>query len=275
MKKISVFGGSGFIGSVFCNAYRQEAIKIPRNVRVPESHDVLYLISTTNNYNILKDSHIDVDTNLRVLLETLDECRKNNVHTFNFISSWFVYGNTELPACESSHCDPRGFYSITKRCAEQLIISYCKTFEMKYRILRLCNVYGKTDEKFSKKRNALQYLIEKIKDGKEIHLYDSGNFYRNFMHVTDVCRAMKLVCATGDIDSIYNIGSVNNHLFKTIIELVFKETQSKSNIMSIKPPEFHELVQVKDMILNTDKLRDLGFEELVSIDEGIKELCKT
>jgi dTDP-glucose 4,6-dehydratase len=145
---------------------------------------------------------------------------------------------------------------------------------MKYRILRLCNVYGITDKKASKKRNALQFLIEKLKKDEEISLYHDGNFYRNFMHVTDTCRAIKTICEKGKADEIYNVGSVNNYLFKDIIQIVIDETGSNSKIVDIQPPEFHKIVQVKDMSLDTKKLYGLGFEERISIEEGIKGLCR-
>ena len=50
---ISVYGGTGFIGGAFCDLYPDEVIKIPRESRKPESKDILYLISTTSNYNIV------------------------------------------------------------------------------------------------------------------------------------------------------------------------------------------------------------------------------
>ena len=202
--KLSVYGSTGFIGSSFCKMF--DCDNIERNIRTPSTDEVLYLISTTHNYNVLENSFIDIDTNLSTLLKTLDACRKKDINTFNFVSSWFVYGDTELPATETSYCNPKGFYSITKRCAEQLIISYCKTFNINYKILRLCNVYGARDLKVSKKRNALQHLIERLKNDLDIDLYHGGNFYRNFMHVSDVCRAIMLVCSQGENNSIYNIG---------------------------------------------------------------------
>jgi nucleoside-diphosphate-sugar epimerase len=273
-RQISVFGGAGFVGSEFCKLYPDTSIKIPREDRDPKSRDALYMISTTDNYNVFSDPFIDIDTNLRVLMETLDRCKENNIETFNFVSSWFVYGDTELPATEESYCNPKGFYSITKRCAEQLIISYCKTFNIDYRILRLCNIYGNNDLKVSKKRNAFQYLVDRLKDNLDINLYHNGEFYRNFMHVSDVCRAIMLVCNKGDKNSIYNIGSMNNYIFKDIIQIAVNETGSKSRIGSMEPPAFHNEVQVKDMTLDVKKLYSLGFNEVISLEDGIKELCE-
>jgi|TARA_Y100000034_G_scaffold128325_1_gene182689 nucleoside-diphosphate-sugar epimerase len=270
--KLSVYGSTGFIGSNFCQLYDCEEIE--RDERKPLSSEIIYLISTTHNYNVLNNSFIDIDTNLCVLMETLDACRSSNIKTFNFISSWFVYGDTTLPASEISYCNPKGFYSITKRCAEQLLISYCQTFDLDYRILRLGNVYGKTDQNASKKRNALQYLINRLKNNHDISLYDEGKFYRNFMHVTDVCRAIKKICDAGEKNEIYNIGSMNSYLFKDIIQIAVEKLQSTSRITSMDPPGFHKIVQVRDMKLDTRKLYNLGFEETILIKNGIEELCE-
>ena len=43
------------------------------------------------------------------------------------------------------------------------LISYCKTYNINYRILRLGNVVGVGDLGVSKEKNALQYLVDKIK----------------------------------------------------------------------------------------------------------------
>ncbi len=75
MNKISVYGATGFIGGTFCNLFPEEIVKIPKHQRNPESKNILYLISTTTNHNMLTNLTIDVDTNLRVLLETLEYCK--------------------------------------------------------------------------------------------------------------------------------------------------------------------------------------------------------
>ena len=273
MKKIfSLYGSTGFIGSNFSKMHNCK--NIPRDQKTPETKNIIYMISTTHNYHVLEDPCIDVETNLLNLVKTLDACRASGIDCFNFISSWFVYGNTSLPANEKSVCDPRGFYSITKHCAENLVASYCRTFNIDYRILRLCNVYGNFDKGSSKKKNALQYLIQKMKLGEDISLYNNGEFYRNYMHVEDVCRAIGLVCESGETNEIYNIASVNNYMFKDIIKIASDEIGYTGNAKNIEPPEFHKIVQVKDMIMSSNKLKDLGFKEEISLEEGVKDLCK-
>ena len=92
----------------------------PRNNVIPTSPNVLYMRSTTDNYNVFSDLFVDIDTNLTHLMRVLNSytdnepLRSNSI--FNFVSSWFVYGKTDdLPAKETSICNPKGFYSITKK----------------------------------------------------------------------------------------------------------------------------------------------------------------
>ncbi len=273
MSEISVFGSTGFVGSEFCKVSSQTPLPIAREERAPKSTESVYFISTTDNYNVFEDLHKDIDTNLTVLMDVIKHLKPGE-STFNFISSWFVYGDAKLPATEESYCDPKGFYSITKRAAEQLLISYCETFGINYRILRLCNVYGAGDKSASKKKNALQFLIDRFKANEEISLYHNGEFYRDYMHVHDVARAIDLVCTKGELNTIYNIGSGEKVLFKDLINTIVDETKSQSKITPITPPVFHQTIQVKDFYFNTDKLKGLGFKQTISLEEGIRKLCQ-
>ena len=138
MNEISIYGSTGFIGSEYHRLYGGH--RIPRNKYLPKTDNLLYFISTVDNYNIFNNYTKDIDTNLTVLMEVLNMSRRMYPNfTFNFISSWFVYGiNSSQPISESHRCNPTGFYSITKKCAEDLLISFCKTFEINYRIIRIC-----------------------------------------------------------------------------------------------------------------------------------------
>ena len=276
-KKLSVFGASGFIGSEFCSLYPEISIKIPRDQTAPETNNVLYLISTVHNYNVFKDPHLDIETNLNLLIKVLENCKQKygNSFDFNFVSSWFVYGKTEdLPASENSECNPRGFYSITKRAAEQLLVSYCETFDIKYRIMRLCNVYGTKDKKASKKRNAVQFLTSEVVNSRDINLYDAGENIRDFLHIEDVCRALNLIIDKSNFNDTINVGSGQPSKFIEIMNYVKNKTGSTSTFNAVDPPDFHKVVQVQDMFLNVEKLNSLGFKPKYTINDGIDLLIK-
>jgi nucleoside-diphosphate-sugar epimerase len=303
--EISLYGGTGFVGSRFrsrfyelYNSTADNIHKIARwNRRPIPNTEILYMISTTNNYNVFDDATMDVDTNLRVFTETLDSWRHNNPNAiFNFVSSWFVYGN-EYPApgyenmkntfneiygdnyytknggaLETDECHPRGFYSITKCCAEQLLISYADTFNLKYRIFRLANVVGKSDKGVSVKKNALQYLINEMAAGNEIFLYENGQFYRNYIHIDDCCDAMRLLMHIGKYNAIFNIGN-ENLLFRDIIyNAAAKLNYDVSKIKPIEQKDFHKKVQAKSFIMDTDKLLSYGFEPQYNMDKMVDTL---
>ena len=270
---ISIFGGTGFIGGNYHNIYPNSVV-IPRHQITPiKDTDTLYFISTIDNYNVFTNPTLDIETNLIHLVRVLEKFKDTTPgSTFNFISSWFVYGNTELPAKETSPCNPMGFYSITKYAAERMVESYCKTFDLKYRILRLGNVYGLRATKVSKQRNAMQYLVGKVIKGEPIDLYNKGSDIRDFIHVSDACNAIKLCMDKGNLNSIYNIGSGIPQNFIDIMLYVKEQTKSSSQINFIDPPKFHKIVQVKDMYLDITKLKELGFNQKIPLFTGLDQI---
>ena len=269
---ISLFG-NGFIGSKFKELYDKEVYVQRREDRCPLVNDVVYTISTIHNYNVHDKITLDVETNLKVLCEVLRFCRSENI-TFNFVSSWFVYGKGgDVPAREDSPCNPTGFYSITKKCAEDLIISFAQTTGMKYRILRLCNVMGSGDKKASRKKNAMQWMINELVEHRDVKMYDNGSHCRDIMHVDDVCRAIKLVMDKGQVNEIYNIGSGKPTTVSEMMHLAKQYSRSRGKLISIDPPEFHNNVQTQNFYLDTTKLKSLGFEQHLTNEFIVNDLC--
>ena len=263
--KISVYGGTGFVGGIFCQTYPEETIVIPREERKPQSNNILYFLSTTSNYNVFQDLHVDIDTNLNILMDVLEYCKDNDV-IFNYMSTGFVYGNDIINAKETDHCDPRGFYSITKRSAEQLLVSFCETFGVKYRILRGTNIYGH-DKTKSCKKNVLGHMVNLLKEDQEVILYDNGKYYKDYMHVEDVARAIKTVLDKGEVNTIYNIGTGHTRLYREIIYMAKDMLSSESKIVPVDTPDFYKKVQAKNFTLNVDKLYSLGFRHNISVEE--------
>lgn len=272
MNNLSVFGGTGFIGGKFCQLYPDKVTLVPREGRNPPTKDVLYFISTTTNQNVFKDLHVDIDTNLTLLMDVLSNCRDKDI-TFNFVSSCFVYGNDVLDAKETDCCNPTGFYSITKRSAEQLLISYCKTFDIKYRIFRIGNVYG-LDPTITPGKNVLGYMIGLLKQHKDIKLFDDGDYKKDYVFVEDICRAIKFLIKKSETNQIYNVATGSSMTFKDILLTASDMVSSRSEFIPVPFPKEQKYLQVKNMTLNVDKLSSMGFLLKVSFDEGLNQMCK-
>jgi nucleoside-diphosphate-sugar epimerase len=210
-----------------------------------------------------------------VLTQALESWKNNNPEgVFNFVSSWFVYGDTDHPTYvdETAVCRPKGFYSITKHCAEQLVKSFAETFGLKYRILRLCNILGPGDKGVSKQKNALQYLMGEMVAGRNIEIYERGQFLRTYMDVEDCVEAIRLVMLDGDLNTVYNIGVEPPQVFMDLINHVHIRTNQKSLICYIEQAPFHKQVQVKSFGMDCSKLYELGFSQKFTIQRTLDRI---
>jgi len=251
---ISVFGSTGFIGTRFCEMYPDEVLPVPRDEFISEDADqVLYLISTTHNYDTWE---VNIETNINHLLKVLQH--HDPKCTFNFISSWFVYGDVKNPVVEREIPNPKGGnYNLTKLWAEQLVQDFCREHEIPWRIFRLANVFGEGDT-FSKQKNALQYLINEMKYDRDIELYNNGIFYRDYIYIDDLCMMLSKGMKLFWDNSIYNIGSGDPVLFHDFIFLAREILGSKSKITNIEASKFHDDIQVRSFQMSTGKANAFG-----------------
>lgn len=271
---VSVYGGSGFVGSKFLETTScSESVGRESNDCMHEN--VLYLIAnrSTHNYSVLNDPYLDINTNLIKLISVLDCYRKSNKRgVFNFVSSWFVYGkNCTLDTKETDCCDPMGFYSITKRTAEQLLSSYCETHGINYRIFRLTNMIGREDAS-SKKRNALQYMISMMKENKDVQLHEGGEFHRDYMMVDDACEAMRVCMKHSPTNEIINISDSRSITIRSAVEYARSRMGSSSNIVSVPTPTFDKTFQIKNVCLNNKKLVSFGYVTRRTTEQMIDSL---
>jgi nucleoside-diphosphate-sugar epimerase len=216
-EEVSLFG-YGFIGREFVRQF-PDTVVVDRDSNYSPTENILYGISTIHNYHPKEgDLFMDVETNLIKFLNVLQANQDRDI-VFNLISSWFVYGQTEkLPASEDDLCNPTGFYSVTAYAREKLLESYCKTFNIKYRILRLGNVIGIGDEKASPKKNALQWMISELSKGNEVELY-KGDAIRDYIDVRDCARAIHLVLEKGEYNAIYNVSNGQGLRISRLLEV--------------------------------------------------------
>ena len=248
---VNLFGATGYIGTVY--QQRHPVIIQARDDLIPQHNKILYMISTNHNHHLPNNVWIDVDTNITLLLRVLERCRELENAEFNFVSSWFVYGDCDKPATENSLCDPRGFYSVTKRTAEQLLQEYCACHGIPWRILRLCNVVGGHDISSSRFKNALHSSLLRLITHQDVQLAASGSFYRNYLHVQDVCDAINFVINDAPLNEIFNIASDQSVTMIEIMDFAQRCIQSRSQIH--QDPS----TPVINCFMDNSRLRDLGW----------------
>ena len=125
---------------------------------------------------------------------------------------------------------------------------------------------GPFDVKASAKKNALQYLVDEMKAGRDINLYNGGSLIRDYSHVGYIVEGIQFLLENGEYNEIYNLGSGHPTVFRELIEEVATRIKYKGTIRSMEPTDFHKIVQVKDMYLDISKLLTLGFKPKKSYD---------
>jgi nucleoside-diphosphate-sugar epimerase len=227
-----------------------------------------------DNYNIFTNTQIDIITNEILPIQVLEEARKKfgSNFTFTYVSTWFVYGDNPLEASEGDPCKPKGFYAITKLAGEQLVRSYCKTYGIPWKVLRLGSVVGAGDYKASLKKNAMQYLIGELVRGHTVEIYDEPS-YRDIIDVRDCVHAMHLAMKRGIPNQIYNIGNGMSVNIKETLEWVNKKGHGE--IKYIPVPDFHKQVQAQRFYMDTTKLKMLGYVREYSLGDTLMWLINT
>jgi dTDP-glucose 4,6-dehydratase len=110
---------------------------------------------------------------------------------------------------------PSSPYSASKAAADLLCLAYFKTHHLPAIITRCTNNFG--PYQFPEK--LIPLAITNVLENKPIPVYGDGLNVRDWIFVTDHCRALDVVIHKGQPGQIYNIGGGNE---KTNLELIHK-----------------------------------------------------
>ena len=209
----------------------------------------------------------------------LEACRKyGKIQKFIHISTDEVYGESMLSENEEKKNEdsvlcPTNPYAATKAAAELIAKSYYHSFKMPIIITRGNNVYG--PNQYPEK--LIPRFIQQLLKGEQVTIQGDGSNVRAFLHVNDVCSALKLILEKGKIGEIYNIGSDDHHEYTVtqianmLIEKITKTTDYDKWISHIEDRPFND----KRYYISNQKVKDLGWSILTEFDNGIDEVIQS
>ena len=209
----------------------------------------------------------------------LEACRKyGKIQKFIHISTDEVYGESMLSENEEKKNEdsvlcPTNPYAATKAAAELIAKSYYHSFKMPIIITRGNNVYG--PNQYPEK--LIPRFIQQLLKGEQVTIQGDGSNVRAFLHVNDVCSALKLILEKGKIGEIYNIGSDDHHEYTVtqiahmLIEKITKTTDYDKWISHIEDRPFND----KRYYISNQKVKDLGWTILTDFDNGIDEVIQS
>jgi len=295
-KKILVTGAAGYVGSVLLihllnKGYRVRALD---NLMYGQTCHLPYFIN--KNFEFIRGDILNKKT-VREALKGVDAiihlaaivgapaCRENpslarevnvkgsrNINQLReknqpliYASTGSVYGILKEVCTEKSSVNPVSLYGKTKAIAEQEIMEKGNSVA-----LRFATGFGISN------RFCLDYLmvndfVYQACHNKQLVIYE-GNVKRTFIHVQDMARAYIFVLEnfTKVKNKVFNVGSEKMNCTKKEIALKIKEKIPYHIFFA----EVGEDQDKRDYEVSYEKIRRIGFETKISLDEGIEELVK-
>lgn len=185
-----------------------------------------YVKSDINDLDMLQDSdviintaaetHVDnsiicsnkfIESNIKGVKHLLDLALSKKGYKkplFVQFSTDEVYGDIVKGShVETDMLKPSNPYSATKAAADMIILSYARTFKLKYLILRPTNNYGinQCNEKL------IPRTIKHLSLGKQIELHEQGKPIRTWLHAKDTANAVIKLLESNIENEIFNITS--------------------------------------------------------------------
>lgn len=202
----------------------------------------------------------------------VDYCCKNHIKLF-FASTASVYNKPERqPIQENNPCVPHTIYGAGKYYTENLIRSYDNMYGLNYTINRFFSVYGVRMDNAGAYTEVIFNWLNNIKNGNN-HITVFGNpdeKILDLVYVDDVVEAI-ITSTFNSNKEVYNVSTQNGVTLSELISTIEKVTKTKLEI-EIKPENRTDIE--KKRVGDTSKLRGLGWNNLVSLEEGIRKTNK-
>jgi dTDP-glucose 4,6-dehydratase/UDP-glucose 4,6-dehydratase len=237
---------------------------------------IIHFAAQSHVQNSFEDALQYTHDNVQGTHTLLEASRKyGKIVRFIHISTDEVYGKSMLneneeKKNENSILCPTNPYAATKAAAELIAKSYYHSFKMPIIITRGNNVYG--PNQYPEK--LIPRFIQQLKKDEKVTIQGDGSNVRAFLHVNDVCSALKLVLERGEIGEIYNVGSDDHHEYTVLqianilIEKIKKTTTHNDWITYIEDRPFND----KRYYISNEKVKQLGWTIDMDFDNGINEL---
>jgi dTDP-glucose 4,6-dehydratase/UDP-glucose 4-epimerase len=209
----------------------------------------------------LKDYQMNT-LNVFSILESIRLCRPGC--RFINLSSAAVYGNPfSLPVKETFETNPLSPYGYHKLQAEQICREYYAIHGIGTCSLRIFSVYGA-----GLRKQIFWDLYKKIGEGKTFSMFGTGKESRDFIYVSDLVRAIEIVSKSSDFKAdVINVANGQEIMIEKAVAhftgLFGPQINYSFSGETRKGDPVNWLADIR-------KLRVLGYEPLISLEEGLQ-----
>lgn len=180
-----------------------------------------------------------------------------------------VYGEVVGAINEETSANPITHYGISKYSQDMIGRLYHRAYGIPIVTSRSFNVTGpKRSDMFADSNFAKQ--IAEIETGKKEPVIMHGNLdtERDFIDVRDVVRAYVMMLRSGRYGEIFCVGSGQPRSIQFMLDILLSNTIRK-DIKDAIDPERMRPVDTKTMKCDNTKMRSLGWEQTIPIEQSV------
>lgn len=231
-----------------------------------ETDAIVNFAAETHVDRSIKDATPFLTTNILGTQVLMEAALRHKHSRFFHISTDEVYGDSLHDRfTESSPLRPNSPYAASKAAAEHLVAAYRRTYGLQTLVTRCSNNYG--PNQYPEK--LVPFFVKKLMAGEKVPVYKDGLNLRDWLHVTDHCRAIDLVLHKGKVGEVYNIGAHNEHTNLEITQRILSILGlSEDRIEFVKDRPGHD---VRYPIDATKIMTELGWKPTVDFDIGFRD----
>ena len=302
--KVLIAGGAGFLGSYlaerfvadghdvhildnFASGLKQNIEDIKEKVtllendvisfRTDERYDIVVNFASRASRVEWEKHPVDVALSNAVGSKNLIEVALRCNAIYVYASSSEVYGDPKvIPTPEDylgcvSTTGSRSPYDEGKRFGDALTKAYERQYGLRNIIIRFFNTYGPRMRGGDFYGRVIDRFIQQAMHNEPITVYGDGSQTRSFTYVSDTIDGVMAVITRGEEGEVYNIGNDSETSILDLAKLVRNLAKSASEIQFKDLPENDPKRRAADIT----KMRKLGWEPKISLEEGITNIIKS
>jgi dTDP-glucose 4,6-dehydratase len=237
-----------------------------------EIETVVHFAAESHNSLAVLDPGLFFRTNVLGTQALLEAARHAGVARFHHISTCEVYGDLPLDSDEAFTEEypyrPRTPYNASKAGADHAVRAYAETYGLPATITNCSNNYG--PYQFPEK--VVPLFTAHALDDRPLPMYESTRNRREWLHVTDHCRAIEAVLERGRIGETYHVGSGVEASIEEIADAVLSTLGKPESLKKIVPDRpGHD----RRYLLDCTKITtELGWSPTIAFEDGMADTVR-
>lgn len=214
------------------------------------------------------DPVANFETNAVGTFQVLNAARQSAVGRMVLASTGgALIGAADPPVDERSLPKPISPYGASKLSGEGYAHAFAKSYGLPTVALRFANVYGPWS---GKKQGAITKFFQAVHTGKPMVIYGDGTSTRDYLHVSDICRAIE-AALTADVPggSVFHISSGVETTVMQLANLCATVAGSPGHPLEVHPKRAGEVERNFASFDLAEK--ELGYAPTVALEDGLAE----